>query len=209
MHREAVSIKGTKSGLVILLDSNHEFETIKHHLQHKIESANGFFCGAKVVFHTGSQKLVPQQQHELESICKQYGLIPNTSPFTPKTETLFSPPPKEKTASAPGEPALLLKQNLRSGRSVSRPGHIIILGNVHPGAKVEAAGNIIIMGNCLGTVHAGAHGNRNAIITALHMAPQVLSIAEITYVEASASKKAHRPAKAMIKNEKIVFTGDK
>ncbi|MTI82783.1 MAG: septum site-determining protein MinC [Firmicutes bacterium] len=209
MYREAVSIKGTKSGLVILLDSNHEFETIKHHLQHKIESANGFFCGAKVVFHTGSQQLVPQQQHELESICKQYGLVPSTSHLTPETETLFSPPRKEKTASAPGEPALLLKQTLRSGRSVSRPGHIIVLGNVHPGAKVEAGGNIIIMGNCLGTVHAGAHGNRNAIITALHMAPQVLSIAGITHIGTLAHKKAHGPGKAMIKNEKIVFTQNK
>jgi len=205
MHREAISIKGTKNGLVILLDSNQEFESIKHHLQRKMESANGFFRGATVTFHTGSQKLFPQQKHELEAICKQHGLIPNVSELNPETEALFSPPPTGNNLDTPGEPALLLRQTLRSGQLVSRPNHVVILGNVHPGAKVEAGGNVIIMGSCLGSVHAGIRGNRDASIVAVHLAPQVLRIADVTHTEPPVLKAAPGPNKAVVRDGKIVF----
>jgi len=207
MERETVSIKGTKGGLVILLDSNQEFEAIKHHLQIKMESSNGFFQGAKFTFHTGSKKLIPRQQHELELICRQYGLIPNATMAVPEIEALFSSEPQKKniTLTIPGEPALLIKRTLRSGQFVSHPSHIVVLGNVHPGAKVEAGGNIIVMGHCSGTVHAGITGERTASITAIHLAPQVLRIADLTHTGPPAGKKNHGPHTAAIKNDKIIF----
>lgn len=208
MHRESIKIKGTKNGLVILLDSTQRFEDIKYNLLKKMQSSNGFFRGARFTFHPESKKLVPQQEHELETICKQYGLIPNTTITAPEIEALFSPRPQKKkeTPVPPGQPALLLKRTLRSGQFISHPSHIVILGNVHPGAKVEAGGNIMVMGHCWGTLHAGVMGDRSASITAVRLAPQVLRIAGLTYSGEPPEKQLPGPHKALIKDNIIIFT---
>lgn len=210
MGKDAVSIKGTKSGLVILLDSSRKFEDLKHHLRQKMESSKGFFSGAKFTFFAGPYKLVPHQQYELESICRQYGLIPNKGPVAPEIKALYSPTPKRKnnTSTLNGEPALLIKRTLRSGQSVSHPSHIIILGNVHPGAKVEAGGNILVMGHCAGTVHAGTKGDKKAIITAIHLSPQVLRITDLIHLAPPPPLGTCGPHKAFIKNNKIIFATD-
>ena len=42
----------------------------------------------------------------------------------------------------------------------------MIIGDVNSGAEVIAADNIIVIGNLRGLAHAGAKGNKDAIITA-------------------------------------------
>ncbi|MGB9826721.1 MAG: septum site-determining protein MinC, partial [Desulfofundulus sp.] len=66
MSRELVSIKGTREGLVILLDPNREFEDLKLHLKRKMESARGFFRGAR--FTVYGQTITRYQRTELEDI---------------------------------------------------------------------------------------------------------------------------------------------
>lgn len=170
MPKEAVNIKGTPQGLVILLDSNRNFEDIKNGLINKMESARGFFTGAKFTFYTRKQ-LIPEEQSELEAICKGYGLIP-----IPATHWLKGPrsnaPANEHTGqnhNPPGEQALLVKRTLRSGHRVTYHGHITILGDVHPGAEVVAGGSVVILGTCSGFIHAGTGPNPEAFILAAAM----------------------------------------
>lgn len=58
------------------------------------------------------------------------------------------------------------KGALRSGQKVEYEGSIVILGDVNAGAEVIAGENIVILGELRGLAHAGAKGNRKAIITA-------------------------------------------
>ncbi len=58
------------------------------------------------------------------------------------------------------------KGSLRSGQKVEYEGSIVILGDVNAGAEVIAGENIVILGELRGLAHAGAKGNRKAIITA-------------------------------------------
>ena len=56
------------------------------------------------------------------------------------------------------------KGSLRSGQKIEFEGSLVILGDVNGGAEVVAGENIVILGNLRGLAHAGAKGNKKAII---------------------------------------------
>jgi septum site-determining protein MinC len=186
---DIVSIKGTKNGLLIILDPNHDYEDIKKTLLRKMESARGFFKGAKFTLTQGQQEIPANQKYELESICQQYGLIPNTGKAASiKTNNITEidtgvTKPRRKITSVSaqsdiGEAALLVRRSLRSGQRITHESHIIVLGDIHPGAEVISGGNVLVIGSCRGMVHAGAGGNASAKVIARRLEPTSLTIAE-------------------------------
>ena len=189
MSSDIVSIKGTRNGLLILLDPNYEFEEIRKTLLSKLESSRGFFKDAKFTLSQGHQVIPADQKDELESICRQYGLIPNPDKDASiKTEKIAAiitdiSKPAHNITHAPaksemGEAALMVRRSLRSGQRVVHQGHIIVLGDVHQGAEVISGGNVVVIGSCRGIVHAGAEGNKAAFVVARKLDPTTLSIAE-------------------------------
>ena len=58
------------------------------------------------------------------------------------------------------------RHSLRSGQKIEYKGSIVVLGDVHYGAEVIAGENIIVLGVLRGLAHAGAKGNKEAIISA-------------------------------------------
>lgn len=58
------------------------------------------------------------------------------------------------------------KGSLRSGQKVEFEGSIIILGDLNGGAEAIAGENIVVLGALRGLAHAGAKGNKKAIIAA-------------------------------------------
>lgn len=101
--------------------------------------------------------------------------------------------------------AFLLRETLRSGRSVYHEGHIIVMGDVNPGAQVVAGGHVVVWGRLRGMVHAGAHGDESAVICALELSPTQLRIAEQIAVPPDDGR--HRqplPEQAAIRDGQIV-----
>jgi len=211
---ELVSIKGTPEGLIILLDSNHELEEIKKHLQQKMEAAKGFFKGANFTIYQQQRDIPPVARRELEAICQRYGLIPSSKikvPYTIKARQKKESQQGQKVYPFPNQPgmlgnqALLHPQSLRSGQSLSYSGHIVVVGNVHPGAEIVAGGNVAVMGTCCGSVHAGVHGNKSARIIAFRLIPSVLSIAGVPARSASHNlEPAFYPEVAYLRGDKII-----
>jgi septum site-determining protein MinC len=104
----------------------------------------------------------------------------------------------------PAANALLLRETLRSGRSIWHEGHVIVLGDVNPGAEVIATGHVVVWGRLRGLVHAGAGGDATAIICALDLSPTQLRIADQIAV---APNDVHGPAipeQASIREGQIV-----
>lgn len=107
---------------------------------------------------------------------------------------------------------LYLKQNLRSGQTVTYDGHIVLIGDAHPGSEIIARGDICVWGVLGGIAHAGSKGNENATIRALKLNGIQLRIANcyarrmdtvnIPYVHKEAS---YTPEEAKIENGKIVI----
>lgn len=74
---------------------------------------------------------------------------------------------------------LYIKNTIRSGSEVYHTGTVIIFGDVNPGGSIIARGDVFIWGSLKGIAHAGANGNREAVITALKMDPTQLRIADL------------------------------
>lgn len=74
---------------------------------------------------------------------------------------------------------LYLKHTIRSGEEIYHPSSVIICGDVNPGATIIAHGEIFVWGTLKGIAHAGATGNRQALIMALRMEPTQIRIADL------------------------------
>ncbi|HPZ42409.1 MAG TPA: septum site-determining protein MinC [Bacillota bacterium] len=210
MGRDTVVFKGTRNGLVIVLDPNREYEEIRNTLLKKMEAAKGFFKGAKFSFFNGQQAIPENQKSELENICRQFGMVPNSEAEQAFLKTGFSKKSSRQAVNAPkavptsGEAAYLVKRSLRSGQRVQYPGHVVVLGDVHPGAEVVSGGSVMVMGSCRGVVHAGAGGDRSAKVIALKLAPTVISIADRRFAP-ELDKQAPGPRLARLSGQEIVF----
>jgi len=72
-----------------------------------------------------------------------------------------------------------IKNSLRSGQKVEFEGSLVILGDVNAGAEVIAEDNIVVLGALRGLAHAGARGNKEAIISCGVLDAPQLRIANI------------------------------
>lgn len=69
--------------------------------------------------------------------------------------------------------------SLRSGQKEEYPGSIVIIGDVNPGAEIIAGGNIVVLGALRGLAHAGATGNKMAMISANYIDTTQIRIANL------------------------------
>lgn len=118
-------------------------------------------------------------------------------PVAPKPELVVKPPeppavPKPPVHPsdpyAPLEPAaprpvhFVHRGSLRSGQVLRKTESIVVIGDVNPGAQVISGGDIMVWGRLRGVAHAGADGNRRAVVTAIDFVPTQLRIANLTAI---------------------------
>lgn len=72
-----------------------------------------------------------------------------------------------------------LRGGVRSGQRIETEGSIVILGDVNSGAEIIAGDNIVVLGILRGLAHAGAKGNKKAIIASHRIESAQLRIANI------------------------------
>ena len=95
------------------------------------------------------------------------------------------------------------RKAIRGAQIINFPGNIVIIGDVNHGSEVYAGGNIIVLGAIKGKVFAGIDGNRDAIIAAFSMQPEILKIADIITMSPD-SEKPKYPEVAKIKDNSIL-----
>lgn len=95
------------------------------------------------------------------------------------------------------------KGSLRSGKKVEYEGSIVVLGDVNSGAEVIAGENIVIVGTLRGMAHAGAKGNRKAMISAVSIEAPQIRIADIIK-ESEKEEEQERKTYAYIEENKII-----
>ena len=78
-----------------------------------------------------------------------------------------------------GVESLLIKTPCRSGELINYPGNVVVMSDVNPGAQIYAGGDIVVYGRLRGFCHAGSPNNTEAVITALSLETNLLSIASI------------------------------
>lgn len=223
-HRD-VQIKGTRDGLVIMLNPTCDLEELKHGLLRQLENARDFFRGARFTFYHGKKSLSSEHKQELLRIVAEYGLIYEeditfpTAPLATSRKQAVMPVAEanaprsqvQTAATLPAEPplplgaeaALLIRQSLRSGQSVVTEKHLVIAGDLHAGASLTAAGSIVVLGTLSGIANAGVYGDRSAIVFSRKLAPTALSIAGVAAVPPI---KPVADGKASLNGNTIIYT---
>lgn len=98
------------------------------------------------------------------------------------------------------------KGSVRSGQKIEFDGSIVILGDVNSGAEVIAGDNIAVIGTLRGLAHAGAKGNKKAIIASHKIECPQLRIANIVKeIEKEEIEESELKQFASIIDEKIVL----
>lgn len=187
-----IQIKSLRDGLLVSLDDAPWDEQRKTFLT-QVDSQLAFFKGARLALDVASQVLHVNDLVDLRDQLSDRGIslwaVISESPTTEKTAQLLGlatrvskPRPEESrqfsVKDLGDETALFLARTFRSGTRIEFPGHVVVLGDVNPGAEIIAEGSIIIWGRLRGMVHAGAKGNKAAVICALDLSPTQLRIAE-------------------------------
>lgn len=97
------------------------------------------------------------------------------------------------------------KGSLRSGQKLEVEGSVVIIGDVNSGAEVIAADNIAVIGTLRGLAHAGAKGNKEAIITASTLDAVQLRISNIVREIDRDEEEIHQNAYVFVDEDSIVI----
>jgi septum site-determining protein MinC len=217
----AITVKGTRDGLVIVLDTG-DLADLRNELKHLVENRNSFFRGGKVAIQVDDRKLTFQEASSLRQVLQEHGVdiwaIVGTDPATRTAveklgleTSLPSLSPLSETEEVKEQEfiagtGLLLQRTLRSGQTVSHAGHVVIIGDVNPGAEVIAGGDVIVWGHLRGTVHAGVTGDKERCVCALDLFPTQLRIG--SYIarppESKRRRKECQPERAFVNDGQIV-----
>ena len=95
--------------------------------------------------------------------------------------------------------------SLRSGQKLESGGSIVIIGDVNSGAEVIASENIVVLGYLRGLAHAGAKGNKDAIIAAGHVDTVQIRISNIVKEMNRDEEPVHVQSYIYVKDDKIVI----
>jgi septum site-determining protein MinC len=182
-----ISIKGSREGLRLQFDESVGWEELLGALQTQLERGAQFFNGAHVVVDIGVRTLSDTEMTTLLDLMRQHGLQANvvmsasretrtaarTAGLTARPTAARQPESEDRSE------AIVIQRTLRSGQVIRHQGHITVIGDINPGAEVIAGGSIIVWGRVRGTIHAGALGDRTAVICALDLRPTQLRIADL------------------------------
>ncbi len=97
------------------------------------------------------------------------------------------------------------KGSLRSGQKLESEGSLVILGDVNSGAEIMASDNIVVLGALRGLAHAGAKGNKQAIIAAGLIDTVQIRIANVVKEIDRDEEIMHKQAYVSIVDDNIVI----
>lgn len=182
-----IAIKGSKDGLRLQLDESAAWPEVLDVLRDQLSQASHFFQGAQIMLDIGERALSEDELANLLALMQQHGLRPETLASTARESRNAAraagittrPLSRNVVESEERGAALFVQRTVRSGQVVRHHGHVTVLGDLNAGGEIIAGGNVLVWGRLRGTVHAGALGDREAIIGALELMPTQLRIADL------------------------------
>jgi septum site-determining protein MinC len=205
---QSVTIKGTKSGIILVLDPDVAFSDLRGEIKSHFIEASSFLGKNKMGLIVRGRNLSEEEEQEVMQIIADNTQLTITCIIDEESETerLFnmrSQQDKIHEADDHTSPAdtnttdistdcdnnaQVLVGNLRSGQDVSCKQNVVILGDVKPGASVTSYGSIFILGELRGNAFAGAGGDHGAIVMALKLNPLQVRIADAIAISPDAEK---------------------
>lgn len=172
MTKNNIIIKGTKDGLMFLLNDDCSYDEVIEELKEKLEhSHQNILTGpvTRVTIKTGERVLTAYQEEKLRNVFSAKG---NLLIYSIEHD-MANKKSKDKNNTME-----IVTGTIRSGQVQQYQGNVLYIGDINPGAVLRATGDIYVLGTIRGIVHAGFEGNKDAIVAASIMEPTQIRIAD-------------------------------
>lgn len=210
--QNSVVIKGSKSGMTVILHPDPPFEELYEAVAAKFRDSARFWGSVQMTLSIEGRKLSPAEElrivdaitenSQIQILC----LIDTDGERIARSEKALT----ERLMELTGRTGQFFRGDLTRGNVLESEASIVVIGNVEQGARVIARGNVIILGALHGSVHAGAGGNDEAVIAALEMAPSLLRIGNFQTTSKEKGKRLGRgPMVASVSGESILVSSVK
>ena len=203
MKNNYVSINLRKDEIVIKLDENAEQVQIISALKKKLPELRKLYKDEKTPIRVTGKVLKNKEIDQIQELIKEK--IDVEIEFDmPKSLGLSSIKRAFDKEIAMSE-TKFHRGSLRSGQKMETEGSLVILGDVNSGAEVMASDNIVVLGALRGLAHAGAKGNKQAIIAAGLFDSVQVRIANIVKEINRDEEPMHKQAYLSVIDDKIVI----
>ena len=201
--KNCVSINLKTDKIVIKIAENAEQKEIIQVLRKKLPELKKMYQDEKTPINVVGKVLKNKEIDEIQELIQKN--IDVTVDFDmPKTLGLSSITRTFKQEVAISE-TKFHRGSLRSGQRLETEGSIVIIGDVNSGAEVIASDNIVMLGNLRGLAHAGAKGNKNAIIAAGVLDAVQIRISNVVKEIDRDEEIMHKQAYVSIIDDKIII----
>ena len=199
-----VVIKGTKSGIILVLDSDTEYDKLKEAVASKFKESAAFLGKAQKAVAFQGRELTEEQKLEMIDIIHQNCQLSIVCIMEQdeRLEHSFRQTLEKNLINQDYNTGQFFKGNLRTGKVIDVETSNIIIVHLKPAAKEISKGNVIILGSLKGNVYAGSSGNQNAFVVALDMDPMQIRIAD------TIARSPDKPKKKGVQITKIAFWED-
>lgn len=213
-----VQFKGIREGLLVTL-SDGDWPEMEEALLNQLSSQSDFLRGAKLIINVDNQVIKAAALGKLRDRLSDQGVtlwaVLTNSPTTEKNAQALglatkiyqgptrSQAPTRRNPPSEGDEALLVQKTLRSGNRINYDGHVVVIGDVNPGAEIVSGGNVVVWGKLRGMVHAGVHGDLDAVVCALVLQPTQLRIGDKIAISPTENS-SFQPETALVRDGKVV-----
>lgn len=180
MGRNAVILKSNPYGLILNLDPDLPFEELRQAVGEKFRASAAFFKNAKLALTFRGRTLTKDQECTLVDEIVQNSKIQIVCIVDEEKQSqeFYRQAVERALEAQKNEAGKFYRGTLRSGQVLETETSVIIIGDVNPGAQVISRGNIVVLGCCMGSLYAGAAGDRGCFAAALTMKPLQIRIAD-------------------------------
>ena len=178
--KDPVLIKSNKYGITIYLDPDMPYEELLPEVREKFESSAHFFNHADMAVEFEGRTFTEEEEQRMAEVIQDAAKIRILCIIEKNTytERLHKRMLDESLETIHERDGQFYKGTLRGRQILESEKSIVIVGDVEEGAKVISKGNVVVTGTIYGTVVAGAAGDCDAVIAALHMRPTKLRIGD-------------------------------
>ena len=198
-----ISINLKKEEVVIKIDDNAIQRKIIYELVKKLKELKKMYQDDKRPIRVTGKILTNKELEEIKKVIKKE-IDVEVIFDSPTTLGLHSITRSYKRDVGKSE-TTFHRGSLRSGQKLEVEGSVVVIGDVNSGAEVIAADNIAVMGNLRGLAHAGAKGNKDAVIAASSLDGVQLRISNIVREIDSEEEGIREHAFIYVDEDKIVI----
>ena len=201
--KNCININLKTNEIVIKVQEDAEYENIYESMKKKLPELKKLYKDEKTPIRVSGKILKNKEIDELQQLIKE-NIDVDIEFDSPKNLGLASIKRTFDQEIAFSE-TKFHRGSLRSGQRMEVEGSIVIIGDVNSGAEIMASDNIVVLGNLRGLAHAGAKGNKQAIIAAGLFDSVQVRIANIVKEINRDEEPLHKNSYLYVDNDKIII----